>query len=133
VYSLPGSDFNDVSGQGYDTVTGRGSPVADQLVADLSQQPATQPVGPHALIPSDSLTGGQGNHDLGVPEGSNPVHDYRDNVSGQGVQGLTTPANPTGPGSVMRSDFGTEGFHHFEVVVPEDGNLVQYDWDDVSL
>jgi subtilase family serine protease len=131
VYSLPGSDFNDISGQGYDTVTGLGSPVADQVVADLSQPMAARPVGPHAHIPSDLFTGGHGNLELVAPEGSNLVHSHRDDVSWQWARGL--PANAAGPGSLIRSDFGSEGFHHFEAPAPEGSNLAHYYWDNVSL
>jgi hypothetical protein len=133
VYSLPGSDFNDVSGQGYDTVTGLGSPVADQLVADLSQPLVNRPVGPHAHIPSDLFTGGHGNLELVAPGGSNLMHSHRDDVSWQWAQGLTTPANAAGPGTLIRSDFRSGGGHHFGVAAPEGSNLVHYYWDDVSL
>jgi Ca2+-binding RTX toxin-like protein len=47
IYQLPGSDFHDITsgnngfaaGPGYDLVTGRGTPVVDQVVADLSMAP----------------------------------------------------------------------------------------------
>ncbi len=50
VYGLPASDFHDVTlgysgyfaGPGYDLVTGRGSPVADRVINDLSR-----PITPH--------------------------------------------------------------------------------------
>jgi hypothetical protein len=122
VYSLAGADCNDVSGLGYDTVTGLGSPVADQLVADLSQSFAGQPGGPHAHLPSDSPAGGHGHLGRVVPGDSSLVQYHRDNVALPWVQGLATPADAAGPGRLIRSDFGTEGWNTSEVVVPEGGS-----------
>jgi hypothetical protein len=69
LYALPASDFHDITsgtstgtpnysaGPGYDLVTGRGSPYANRVVADLIGQPAT--AAPHFSVsaPSSSTAG----------------------------------------------------------------------------
>jgi hypothetical protein len=75
------------------------------------------------------FTGGHGNLELVAPEGSNLVHSHRDDVSRQWAQGL--PANAAGPGGLIRSDFGSGRFHHFEAPAPGGSNLVHYYWDNV--
>jgi hypothetical protein len=67
-----------------------------------------------------------------VPEGSSLVHYYRDNGTLQWYRGFTITTSATGPGSLIQSDFGSGGFHNFEVVVPEGSSLVHY-YRDASL
>src|SRR5262249_52047580 len=48
------------------------------------------------------------------------------------VHGMTISTQATGPGTILQSNYGTPGASAYEVLVPEDSNLVHYwhgsDW-----
>jgi hypothetical protein len=71
LYSMPDTNFHDITtgtssngrnsaGTGYDLMTGRGTPVAGQVVQSLSGVPVSAPVGSHTVTSSTSST--QTNH-----------------------------------------------------------------------
>ncbi len=95
LYAAPASDFHDVTtgnngfaaGPGYDLVTGRGTPIVNRLVADLSGNSGPSPVPPPPTVPPPAndnfadgtvITGttasGQGNNATATAESGEPLH-----------------------------------------------------------
>jgi hypothetical protein len=93
---------------------------------------STNATGPGSIMQSDFGSGGHGNFEVVVLEGTNLVHWWHDNsdVTLPWQRGQTITTTATGPGSIIRSIFG--GDHkNFEVVVLEGHELVHW-WHDNS-
>jgi hypothetical protein len=129
LYSLPASDFHDITsgtsfgsptysaGPGYDLVTGRGSPYANRVVADLIGQPAT--VAPHFSVsaPSSSTAGSA----------------FTVTVTALDANGNTVPTytgtvhfTSSDPSAVLPANYtftsGDQGVHSFSVTLKSAGN-----------
>ena len=80
------------------------------------------------LIQSDFTSGGHGNFETVVLQGSDLVHYWRDNdhIQYTWVRGQVITHKATGPGCMIQSDFRSGSHGNFEVVVPEGRNLVHY-------
>ncbi len=93
-----------------------------------------QASGPACIIESDFTDGEHGNFEVVALEGSNLVHYFKSNtdVSNPWVRGPVITTKATGPGSLIQSDFVSQGHGNLEVVVPEGNRLVHYFFADVG-
>ena len=74
--------------------------------------------GPASLIQSDFKSGGHGNFEVLVPEGTNLVHHFHDNsnVNNPWQQGQVAATGVAGYAGLIQSDFVSGGHGNFEVV-----------------
>jgi len=86
---------------------------------------STNSSGAATIIQSDFRSGGHGNFEVVVLEGTNLVHYFHenDNVNKPWQRGQTMSTHATSGGSIIQSDFAAGGHGNFEVVVREGAAL----------
>jgi len=94
---------------------------------------STHASGPASIIQSSFRSGGHGNFEVVVPEGTALVHYWHDNadVNSPWRRGQTITFDATSSASIIESDFHNGDHGNFEVVVREGPNLKHY-WHDNS-
>lgn len=87
--------------------------------------------GPGCIIQSSFRTGDHGHFEVVVPEGSDLVHYWHDNVDANSPwrRGQTISTKTSGSASIIQSNLGNGEHGHFEVVALEGSDLVHY-WRD---
>jgi subtilase family serine protease len=135
LYHLPQSDFHDITaggnggyaaGPGYDLVTGRGSPIADRIIAGLIPQSSDSPHPPQVVSPATAsanpVTGTttnlsvRGNDNSGA---TSLTYNWSLRNGPSGVAAPTASVNGTNAAQNTTITFYAAGVYTFQVVITD--------------
>ncbi|HEY7155552.1 MAG TPA: S53 family peptidase [Gemmataceae bacterium] len=139
LYHLPQSDFHDITaggngsyaaGPGYDLVTGRGSPIADRIVAGLIPQSNNSPHPPQVVSPASAsanpVTGTTTNLSIRGNDNSGAaslIYNWSLQNGPSGAAAPTISVNGTNAAQNTTVAFHAAGVYTFQVVITDPTGL----------